>query len=70
MCQVLNMAEFWILQNFRKYGRILNKSRDAIMEDYWKFQDSECARFLRMQAFVFFYSLFYVDIKCSSEILQ
>ena len=70
MCQVLNMSELWILEKFRKYGRYMNKGRDAAMEGYWKFQDSECARFLRMQTFVFFYSLLYVNMKCSSENLQ
>ena len=46
MCRVLNMSEFWIFVNFLKYDRVLNMSRDAIMEGFWIFQDSEYTRFL------------------------
>ena len=42
--------EFWIFVNCRKYDRVLNMRRDAIMEGFRIFQDSEYARFLRMQA--------------------
>ena len=34
MCQVLNMSELRILEKFRKYGRYMNKGRDAVMEGY------------------------------------
>ena len=34
MFQVLNMSEFLIFANFRKYGRVLNIRRDAIMEGF------------------------------------
>ena len=50
MFHVLNLSEFWIFANFRKYGRVLNMRRDAIMEGFWISQDSEYARFLQMQA--------------------
>ena len=36
--------------NIRKYA-VLNIRRDVIMEAFWIFQDSDNARFLRMQAF-------------------
>ena len=49
MFRVLNMSEFWILANFRKYDRVLNMRRDAIMEGFWIFQDYEYARFLQIQ---------------------
>ena len=47
MCRVLNMSEFWIFTNFRKYYRVLNMRWDAIMEGFWDFK---YARFLHMQA--------------------
>ena len=50
MCLVLNISELWIFVNFRKYDRVMNISRDVIMEEFWIFQDSEYARFLHMQA--------------------
>ena len=50
MCRVLNMSEFWIFVNFRKYDRILNMRGDAITERFLVIQDSEYARFLRLQA--------------------
>ena len=34
MCQVLDMSEFLIFVNFRKYDRVLNMRRDAIMEKF------------------------------------
>ena len=34
MCRVLNMPEFRIFVNFRKYDRALNMRRDAIMEEF------------------------------------
>ena len=34
MCQVLDMSEFLIFVNFRKYDRVLNMRRDAIMEEF------------------------------------
>ena len=43
------MSEFWIFVNFRKYNRVLNMRRDAIMSGFWIFQDSEYTKFLRMQ---------------------
>ena len=49
MCRVLNMSDFWIFVNFRKYDKVLIMRRDAIMEEFWICQDSEYARFLRMQ---------------------
>ena len=49
MCQILDISEFWILVNFRKYDRVQNMHWDAIMEGFWKFQDFEYARFLYMQ---------------------
>ena len=50
MCPVLNIPEFWIFVNFREYGNVLNMRWDAIMEEFWIFQDSEYATFLHMQA--------------------
>ena len=50
MFRVLNMSEFWIFVNFRKYDMIMNMRRYAIMEVFWIFQDSEYATFLCMQA--------------------
>ena len=50
MCRVLNMSEFWIFVNFRKYDRVLNMCRDIIMEGFWIFQDSKYVKFLHMQA--------------------
>ena len=50
MCRILNVSEFWIFVNFRKYGRAVNMRRNAIMERFWIFQDSEYARVLHMQA--------------------
>ena len=50
MCRVLNMSEFWIFVNFRKYDRILNMRGDAITERFLVIQDSEYAGFLRLQA--------------------
>ena len=32
MCRVLNMSEFWIFVNFRKYDKVLNMCRDIIKE--------------------------------------
>ena len=49
-CGVLNISEFWILVSFRYCARILNMCRDAIMEGFWIFQDSEYPRFLLIQA--------------------
>ena len=49
MGRVLEISEFWIFINFRKYDRILNMRQNAIMEGLWIFQDSEYARFLNMQ---------------------
>ena len=60
MCQVSNMSEFWRFQKlsigegykfsgftyFRKYDRLLNMNRNAIIEGFKRFQDSEYARFL------------------------
>ena len=46
MCQVLDLSEFLIFVNFRKYDRVLNMRRDAIMEEFWIFQDYEYTRFL------------------------
>ena len=34
MCQVLDMSEFLIFVKFRKYDRVLNIRRDAIMEEF------------------------------------
>ena len=34
MCRVLNMSEFWIFINFRKYDRALNMRQNAIMEGF------------------------------------
>ena len=34
MCQVLDLSEFLIFVNFRKYDRVLNMRRDAIMEEF------------------------------------
>ena len=50
MCRVFNKSEFWIFVSFRKYGRVLNIRQDAIMEEFWVFQDSEYATFPHMQA--------------------
>ena len=50
MCRVLNISEFRLFVNFRKYDRVLNMRRDTIKEEFWIFQDSVYARFLRMQA--------------------
>ena len=36
--------------NFRKYDRVLNMRRDAIMEEFCIFQEFEYARFLHIQA--------------------
>ena len=49
MCRVLNMSEFWIFVNFRKYNRILNMRWDAIMRGSCILHDSEYTRFLLMQ---------------------
>ena len=49
MCRVLNISDFCIFVNFRKYDRVLNMRRDAIIEGFWIFPDSEYARFMRMQ---------------------
>ena len=48
MCRVLNMSEFIIFVNFRIYGRVLNMCRDAIIEEFLIFQDSEYAMSLRI----------------------
>ena len=50
MCRVLNISEFWVFLNFRKYDRVLNMHQDAIMEEFWIFQYSEYARLLHMPA--------------------
>ena len=34
MCRVLNMSDFLIFVNFRKYYRVLNVCRDTIMEEF------------------------------------
>ena len=34
MCQVLDLSEFLIFVNFRKYDRVLNMRRDAIKEEF------------------------------------
>ena len=34
MRRVLNMSEFWIFVNFRKYDKVLNMYRDEIMEGF------------------------------------
>ena len=34
MRRILNIQEFSIFVNFRKYGRVLNMRRDAIMEEF------------------------------------
>ena len=49
MCRVLNRSEFCIFLIFRKYDRVLGMRREAIMEEFRIFQDSEYARFLHMQ---------------------
>ena len=49
MWQVLNMSEFWIFVNYRKYDGVLNMCWDAIIEKFLIIQDSEYARFLQMQ---------------------
>ena len=49
MCLVLNMSEFWVFVNFRKYDRVLKMRQDTIMEGFGIFQDSEYARFLSIQ---------------------
>ena len=46
MCQVLDLSEFLIFVNFRKYDRVLNMRRDAIIEEFWIFQDYEYTRLL------------------------
>ena len=50
MCRVLNMSDFWIFVNFRKYDRVLNICRDIIMDGFRISQDSEYVGFLHMQA--------------------
>ena len=47
MCRILSMSEPWIFVNFRKNDRVLNIGRNAIMEGFWIFQDSEYAMFMR-----------------------
>ena len=49
MRKVLNISELCMFLNFRKYGRVLNMLREAIMEEFWIFQDSEYVRFLNIQ---------------------
>ena len=49
MCRVLNRSEFCIFLIFRKYDMVLDMRREAIMEEFRIFQDSEYARFLHMQ---------------------
>ena len=34
MCRVLNISEFQIFVNFRKYDRVLNMRQDPIMEEF------------------------------------
>ena len=41
----------WIFLNFLKLDRVLDMRRDAVMEEFWIFQNSKYARFLLMQAF-------------------
>ena len=48
--RVLNISEFSIFVNFRKYDKVMNMSRDVIMKEFWIFYDLEYARFLHMQA--------------------
>ena len=50
MCRVLNISEFQIFVNFRKYDRVLNMRQDPIMEEFCIFQNSKYVRFLHMQA--------------------
>ena len=50
MWRVLNMPEFWIFVNYRKYDGVLNMCWDAIIGKFLIIQDSEYARFLQMQA--------------------
>ena len=50
MCLILNMPEFWIFANFRKYNRIQNIHGDAIKEEFWVFQDFKYGSLLHMQA--------------------
>ena len=33
MCQVLNMSEFLLFMNFRRYDRVLDMRQDTIMEE-------------------------------------
>ena len=60
MCRVLNIPEFWLFVNFRKYDRVLNMRRDATTEGFWILQDSECARLLRMHK-VFAYTWIWLN---------
>ena len=61
MCQVLNMSEFWIFADFRKYDRVLNMCQNAIMEGYWILQDSKYARFAQDSEYA--WSMFHRDSK-------
>ena len=49
MCRILNISEFWIFVNYRKYDRVLNMRQDAVVEGFWILQDSKYAKFLRLQ---------------------
>ena len=33
MCRVLNMSEFLLFMNFRRYDRVLDMRQDTIMEE-------------------------------------
>ena len=44
-----NRSVFCILLNLCKYDRVLNILQDAIMEEFWIFQDYKYARFLHIQ---------------------
>ena len=48
MYRVLNMSEFLIFMNFRKYDRAVDMRQDAIMEELRIFQDFQYASFLHM----------------------
>ena len=50
ICIGFQVSEFCILVNFRRCDRVLNTHRDATMEGFWIFQDSNYVRFLHMQA--------------------
>ena len=47
--RVHNFQGYTGLTYFRKYDRVLNMRRDAIMQGFWIFQDSEYANFPHMR---------------------